>query len=77
MTVENKVENTKDEEKNVSKWALDPLCINSGLTKGILYRACRIGVLKHTRYSGTKALRIKRSDILRFIASPELVNEVV
>lgn len=75
--VENKVDNTKDEEKNISRWVLDPLCINSGLTKGILYRACRTGALKFTRYPGTKALRIKRSAIMSFIASPELVNEVM
>lgn len=77
MDVENNVENTKDEEKNISKWVLDPLCTNSGLTKGILYRACRTGALKSRRYPGTKALRIKRSDILLFISAPELVNEVV
>ena len=79
--VENIVENTNDkaddEEKNLSKWARDPLCVRLGLTKGILYRACKNKNLKSKRYPGTKSLRVKRSDILAFVNSPERVNEVV
>jgi hypothetical protein len=56
-------------EKNISQWAIDPICKNRGVTKGILYRAYQRGDLPGTRFKGSLSIRISRDAIENFLHS--------
>ena len=62
----------KMEEKNISQWAIDPICTSRGITKGILYRAYQRGDLPGTRFKGTLSIRITKKDIEDFISLSEM-----